>query len=373
MAKQDRSALRAGLFIVITLMLIAIVIVSIKGFRTVFTPVAEHKVHFTLADDIGGLRVGDDVRLGGFKVGVIHSIDVVGIAEGEKPGILITFSVPKKYPLYDNARVMVQGTLTGSSWLNIEKIGDGIPLAEDTELTGYPSVTTEMLAKLRDVAPEVTGLVKEVHAVTLPKVHANLDHAVTTIDSIHAFADRAAEMAIQVRDLFGDTNPDFRATVKHLNSVTASADEKLPGILDHLDGVMVKVGTTIDNAKSALEDIKATAVNLKDLSGNARGVIVNNRGKLDGIIASLKTTGDNLKGASAEVRRSPWRLLYKPAPDELENLTLYDAARQFSDGANDVNDAAMALRDATHNPQVDEAQLKKLVENLNATFANFHE
>src|SRR6516165_8927708 len=85
MAKQDRSALRAGLFIVTTLIVIACIIVGIKGLRTVFVPIVERKVHFTLADDVGGLRIGDDVRLGGYKIGVIHSIDVVGIAEGEKP------------------------------------------------------------------------------------------------------------------------------------------------------------------------------------------------------------------------------------------------------------------------------------------------
>src|SRR4051812_38151272 len=349
MAKQDRSALRAGLFIVITLLVIAMLIVSIKGLRTVFTPIAEHRVHFSLADDVGGLRVGDDVRLGGFKVGVIQSIDVVGVAEGEKPGILISFSVPKKYPLYENARVMVQGTLTGSSWLNIEKIGDGTPLAADTQLRGFPSITTEMLTKLRDVAPEVSGFVKDVHEVTLPKVNDKIDRAGEMIASIRTFADRAAEMAIQVRDLFSDTKPDIRGTMKHLNAVAASAEDRLPGILDHIDGAVIKVSTTIESTKSTLEDIKSTAGNLKDLTGNARGVIANNRGKFDGIIASLKTTSDNLKGASAEIRRSPWRILYKPAPGELENMTLFDAARQFSDGANNVNDAALALRDAVHN------------------------
>ena len=107
--------------------------------------------------------------------------------------------------------------------------------------------------------------------------------------------------------VLGDTKPDFRGTMKHLNAVTASAEEKLPGILDHVDGVMMKVGTTIDNTKTTLEDIKSTAGNLKDMTASARSVVLNNRGKFDGIIGSLKTTSDNLKGASAEIRRSPWR------------------------------------------------------------------
>ena len=64
-------------------------------------------------------------------------------------------------------------------------------------------------------------------------------------------------------------------------------------------------------------------------------VVIGNRGKLEGIISSLKATGDNLKAASEEIRRSPWRLLYKPSDTEMANLNVYDSARAFSDGAFD--------------------------------------
>ncbi|HWB18934.1 MAG TPA: hypothetical protein VG711_01435, partial [Phycisphaerales bacterium] len=82
-------------------------------------------------------------------------------------------------------------------------------------------------------------------------------------------------------------------------------------------------------------------------------------------------TGDNLKAATAEVRRSPWRLLYKPAAGEMANLNLYDAARQFADGANDMNDAASALRDALKDPDAKQTDIEKLVEKLDTSFANF--
>ena len=91
------------------------------------------------------------------------------------------------------------------------------------------------------------------------------------------------------------------------------------------------------------------------------------------MIASLKTTGDNLKFASAEIRRSPWRLLYKPGPGEMANLNLYDSARQFADGAGQLNDAATALRDALKDPSIDQASVQKLVDRLDKQFASFNE
>ena len=356
MRKHDRSQFKAGLFIVVTFFLIAGIILGIKGFRSVFTPVVERKVRFALTDDIGGLRLGDDVRLGGFKIGVIHNIQVQ--ADQDRAGsILITYTVPREYPLHQDAHMAVQGTLTGSSWLNIDDLGHGPMLSDADELIGHPSAFGELFATLGKTGPELQSLVTDVRTTTVPRVNTTLK--------------RASEMAAQIRDLFGDTKTDFRGTVSNLNSITASAKAKLPDLLTHADDAIVKIGQTIDNTKTTLQDLQSTMANAKDLTASARSIVVDNRGKFDGMIASLKTTGDNLKGASAEIRRSPWRLLYKPAPGEVDNMTLFDAARQFSDGANSMSDAAVALRDAVHDPKVDPEQLKKLIEKLDKSFESF--
>ena len=90
-------------------------------------------------------------------------------------------------------------------------------------------------------------------------------------------------------------------------------------------------------------------------------------------LASLKTAGDNLKFATAEVRRSPWRLLYKPEKGEVANLVLYDSARQFAEGANDMQDSAVALRDALKDKDVDPKRIEKLLEQLDKNFTHFQQ
>ena len=87
----------------------------------------------------------------------------------------------------------------------------------------------------------------------------------------------------------------------------------------------------------------------------------------------MKTAGDNLKFATAEIRHSPWRLLYKPKKGEVENLALYDSARQFATGANDLNDAAASLRDALKDPNVKRDEVQKLVDRLDQSFLGFKE
>ena len=94
--------------------------------------------------------------------------------------------------------------------------------------------------------------------------------------------------------------------------------------------------------------------------------------QLDGMIASLKATSDNLKNATAEVRRSPWRLLYKPSGKETANLNIYDAARQFSEGATSLNDAATALRDALNQKDSDPEHIKKLIKEVEESSSRFN-
>src|SRR5688500_9015965 len=75
---KERNNIKAGAFILISAALITAVIFSIKGFGQLFAPEQRRTVSFRLTDDLGGLQVGDEVRLGGFKVGVVEGIEVRG-------------------------------------------------------------------------------------------------------------------------------------------------------------------------------------------------------------------------------------------------------------------------------------------------------
>jgi ABC-type transporter Mla subunit MlaD len=159
----------------------------------------------------------------------------------------------------------------------------------------------------------------------------------------------------------------------NLNASTGDLKSKLPGLLEQVDGVLSRLTKTVDEVNKTMVDVQAAVTSTRELASSARNIVVGNRGKFDGMIASLKTTADNLKAASAEIRRSPWRLLYKPAPGEMANLNLFDAARQFSDGANALNDATLALRDALNNPQAGKDEIQKLMEKVDQSFSHFQE
>ena len=373
MAEQQphRSDLRAGIFILVSIVLVFAIIVAIKGVRTIFNHLETRDVGFSLNDDLGGLRVGDDVRIGGFKVGVVKSVEVDGLGDGEHPHIRVKFSMPEKYPLRKDAHIGIQSSVTGTTVLNIDSLGTGEMLNGEEELVGHPSSISQLLANVSEMTPGIRDIIAKVKTDTLPKIDADADKAGEALTSIREFSDRAKVASDQVGGLLGDSKSDLRGTFSNVHSITEDFKGRTPLLLDHADALIVKVTKSLDTAQGTLEDLKATAANARALSGSARSIVVDNRSRIDSMIALLKSTSENLRGASVEIRHSPWRLLYKPAPGELDNLTLFDAARQFADGAGNVSDAAEALKDASHDPQATPEQMKKLMQRLEDAFDNF--
>jgi len=414
MPNQHRSDLRSGLFIVISFGLMVGIIVGIKGLATLFEPGQTRRITFSLVDNLAGLRVGDEVRVGGFKVGTIKDIDVTNARSSDPknpPQIVVTFMMPKKYSVRTDAKVGIDGTLTGQSWVNFQSLGSpGAPeLAPDQSLPGLPSPMGQIFATAATMLPEVQAAVGDLRRQTLPRVNSLLDDVkrdtvprvntavdkfAQTADSFkntgneatalvkdfrgpviqkyHQVADALIEAMHKFGNLFGDITGDTRTSIANIAAVTTSFKDKVPPILEKLDATLGKATGTMDQVNSAMKDIQATVANTRDFTGSLKNVLSGNRGKLEGMIASLKTTSDNLKNASAEIRRSPWRLLYQPKEGELENLAIYDAARQFAEGANDLNDAAGALRDALKDKDLPQDQLQKLLDRVDQSFNNFN-
>jgi methyl-accepting chemotaxis protein len=211
------------------------------------------------------------------------------------------------------------------------------------------STADSATATLKDVKDRLDGLVQRYNAVT----------------------ERLADAMGHLRDILGDTKGDIRKTMANLSATTDTINAKLPKVLDEFDALVVRVSRELESTGGVLAQIRATASNAKDVAASANSLLASNRGKIDDIIRSLKTAGDNLKFATAEIRHSPWRLLYKPKANEMANLNLYDATRQFAEGATQLSDAATTLRDALADPQADKAKIEQLVERLDQSFGEF--
>ena len=192
---KDRNALKSGIFIVLTLIAVIAVIIGIKGLDTISEAKDLRSVSFTMQDDIGGLQPGDEVRIGGYKVGAVESIAVVGAMESEAkepPRVRVEFTFPKKYVLHRDAMLRVQIQLTGSPCLNFENLGTGPMLPKREELTGHPGTMAATMAMLSQMGPPLKNILTAVDKTTLPAVNS-------TVDKFGKTADHASGLLVDAR------------------------------------------------------------------------------------------------------------------------------------------------------------------------------
>jgi ABC-type transporter Mla subunit MlaD len=395
---RERNALRTGIFIIVCLAAAIGVIIAIRGTEQLFEPKQHAVISFPLGADVGGLRRGDDLRIGGYKVGVVEGIELADIDAPAKARADVRVTLPEKYILHQDTTALIQTTFTGQSWINIESLGQGPRLSVTDRLNGKPAAFTQMLNELAKMAPEIRGVLSDIRTTSIPRANAAIDEFGKTVatyrevgeqgkqvvsdvqakiepisEKARNFLDRGSEMMVELRDLLGDTKLDFRTAVANLRQALGTLKDRLPGLIDQANNVLVKLDNTTDLLDQTLKDTGSIIGDTKATTATIREVIVGNRGKLEGMIASLKTTTDNLKGASTEIRQSPWRLLYKPSSDEQRNFRTINTARQFAQGATELNDAATALRDAANNPATKGEDVQKLLDRLDAQFGKFQQ
>jgi phospholipid/cholesterol/gamma-HCH transport system substrate-binding protein len=167
---------------------IGIVLLSLNYQRLPFLQGRQYSAYFA---DAGGLKTGEAVRVSGFKVGDVISIDLDG------PRALVTFTVDKSIRLGDRteAAIKTEGLL-GNKILEVTSRGEGrqqgtIPL----ERTTSPYELPEALGEL---------------ATTISGLNTN-----QLSDSLRVLA-----------ETFADTPPQLRVAVEGVARFSQTLDER---------------------------------------------------------------------------------------------------------------------------------------------------
>lgn len=367
---HDQNAFKAGLFIILSLLLGIGILIAIRGTGSLLEPMQDLTVEFSLEDNVGGLQPGDEVRVGGVTQGRVRKIRYVpSDHQHPEPHFQVEFTLPSRFVLRTDAVVMVEQGLTGTSNLNITSLGTGQTVDRNTILKGQGG----MLSRALEQAPQIMTTLQttlEQAQQTIAQIRQQVPGVVQRYDSTLHRVDQAFT---EIKDILGDTKTDIRSMLSNLNHTTATFKSRLPTTFDKADNFLTRTTETIDNVRGTLGDIRAAADHLKNATAEARSILVRNRSKIDNMITSLRNTSTQLESASIEIRRSPWRLLYQPQINELSNLNLFDATREFAQAATRLDDAASAVRDASQDPNLSTQRLQELLQTLDESFQNYKE
>ncbi len=228
--------------------------------------------------------------------------------------------------------------------------------------------------------------------VLLAKLHVTLDHINAITGELRNQMDPKARSALMgklqlaldtinsslgnVDGMLAENRPAIRKTLDNVQQTSETLKTGIAkNIAQELDAanpqsLMAKIHTSADRLGQSLED-------LNRITASTGEVIALNKDTLDKILTNFKETSDHLKAATKDLRRNPWRLLYRPTLVETKELNIFDAARAFAEAATRLDDASARLKGLLESREgsvaADDPELRAIRVELQNTFEKFSE
>jgi len=398
-----RNNTLAGVFVIASTVL-ALIVVILLGGALERLGTRNYSVRFDLVEGVMGIVPGAKVSVGGRDAGTVKGLRFEPNDE-DPTSIVVTVSVNRHLVLREGAVAQLNAPLLGGTGsINFPFLGTGRELTPDDLIEGNPAPPSflasagygpeqaqqlknvfkradEFSAKLDSVADEIQTVVADAKAVMadarerspawfdrVDSITKNADETVAKApkiaDDLQARLDELKTMFASAQGLIDENRPDFRATVENARSISEKGDE----FMDRLNGELV------DRAKGLLEDGQTTLRRAREAIDRVDGVIAENSPSIRRSAANLRLASDQLSATLSEVRRSPWRLLYRPDKRELEFELLYDSAALYAGAVSDLRGAAETvetLNAAQALGAADPTMVREAIENMNAAFERY--
>ncbi|MCC7147568.1 MAG: hypothetical protein IT443_14095 [Phycisphaeraceae bacterium] len=370
--EHQRDNLRAGLFVLAGLALSLVIVFTLTDVTRFLEQRQTVLVDYRLSDGLHGLKIGAAVTLGDQPIGEVVDIqDVLEIRNGgdRVTGKRISLEIPERYTLYRNALIeLVVPTLGAGTKLNIRSVGDTEPYDGSTPLPGALAGSALTANLLRDAG------IEDEQRQQIRQIIANVR------DMSQALKEDLPQIAKSAKRLLADAEPiaaDLRQASAKIAGLIDDVKSRSAAWLDRIDSVTAAAAKATGNLDRLIEDKNPAARqaldNIQAATGEMRTLLVSRRPQIEHMLASLLLTSDQLKLAAIEIRRSPWRLLYKPGEKELETDNLYDAARSFALAAGSLDATVASLRAMSEDQAANQEHVRQLYDYLNELFPRFRE
>ena len=327
------------------------------GFGFYIYKTAESKGYFTpkfnyqtSLNDASGLKVGDPVKLMGFKAGEIT--EIVPNEPDAYYGVTITFVILRPHfgYVWDDSRVSISSDLLGGRALQITKGVSGIPtIAENTNRTPVAMLRSKVIHAARkkilaDLAKNNPDMDRTNHALfnwtvkdeLLKMAQANSNEFYTNLtasfwispDEAPSLQDRLQKVVDEVEtalpNILNLTNQlastlngattltsnlnnvaigvqpvitNLSTVIAQLNKPGALGDWLIPtNINQKLDSVMGNANSAVGNLNTNLETLNLSLLHLADLTSNLNQQVQVNTNILSNVSKAVVDTDDMIQG-----------------------------------------------------------------------------
>jgi len=400
---SKRDDFWAGLFLLVGIALALTVVFVLADLRSWTQDYQRVRVLYPLADGVDGLKGGAAVQLGGVPVGSVESIED-HMEGGVVTGKVVTFSLPKRYRISHDAVIELEKPPIGSGTaLNIRNVGRGEPYRTDgpplegrragsdlvQDMVRELGIKEQQKRQLREIIDNVSTLTTSARGDypqmserlrgVLDKAEPVLANAQAASKDIRATASDTRALVADARERSGVWFDRADTVSKNINDSVAQVrlflKDKDPAVRDSVDNVRAVTQRvreeTLDQIAQAVGKADKAVDNARQITAEVKAFVAQQRPTLERALASFQLTAAQLKLASIEIRRSPWRLLYRPTEQELESDNLYDAARSFAQAAQVLDATAESLRVTAGREDIGRDEVQRMVERLERLFAEY--
>ncbi|MBI4604202.1 MAG: MCE family protein [Planctomycetes bacterium] len=286
--------------------------------------------------DVQGLQMGDPVLIFGQKVGKVDSIALLQPEEEKRAVLRVGLKLPVAWRRYlrEDSVVKIDKTLTGNiSVLVLESEGKVLP--EGARLKGTTAAdfaaVTQRIDRVLEEGEKAVGAVSRIvrDIETKGEVTAAISEVAEIARRVKSdilpIGDQLKRALEQVQGIIEENRLDVRHTVANLKETSGLAKS-----------LTEKLGATPEQIDRSLEQLRRAGASVG-------AAIDENRVNVDSILEDLRQVAANASNLTAEVKRRPWRLLYRPSAEEEKAMELYDAAWAYNLGATELNRAIQLL------------------------------
>lgn len=394
--RGGRNNLLAGSLVVVSIAMAIAVVILLGGFLEVVGK-HDYRVRFTITDGVTGLEQGSRVMLGGRTVGVVKGLRFDINDKGYAESLEVAISIDRRIRLREGAvALLISPLLGGSGQINFRTPGEASKreLTKDDIIDGRIAPPTlladagyggEQKAQVQNIIKNVSNasdkidkLMDDAQALVADarakwpnwsdradSIMKNVDETAARGPALTKSAEERLEQfrkAVETVQAYMDENrTDIRQSIVNAREIL----EKGNKFADRLNGQLAeKTAQFLDDAKAAFAEARE-AVNKIELLSDEQ--LPNIRR----MMANFRLASDQLAATLAEVRRSPWRLLYRPDKREQDFELLYDSARSYAAAVSDLRAASETIQSLSAGGVSAPDRMQKLITDLDAAFERY--
>jgi phospholipid/cholesterol/gamma-HCH transport system substrate-binding protein len=294
---------------------VAAIVILILGFNFLKGQSVFNKpfVLYARFPEIGALEKSNQVKINGLNVGTVHNFVP---ADKEVSSIIVELHIDKSIAIPRNSAALIDGSILGSAYINIEKANGGVYLQSGDTIS--TRLDQSLLGNIQaQVAPTLTRLNETFDSLKLVIGGLNSIFDPNTKSNVRDLITNLAITSDELARLLNIESGAMAQTLKNLNSVTANLARNNDVINSSLRNVEV---TTSRLANSNIEGVVSamrstigelqTTISRFNTNNGTLGLMMNDRqlyDKLSGVSSRLDKVALSAEILFDDIRLHPKR------------------------------------------------------------------